>query len=138
MLLLNNWPPSKTDKFNLRSSTEPTSHQPGCTGSTLASPPHAGFVTELKGIFFYIFWSCPEIQSFWGAVGDVITAVAHISFAPSPKTCLLGLVEDLTNRTPIELLLFYARKVLTLHWKKPLAPTITFLEATSKFPASIL
>lgn len=48
---------------------------------------------------------------------------------PSPKVCLLGLVEDqvpsLADRPLSGLLLFYARKTITLFWKKQAPPPLS-------------
>lgn len=56
----------------------------------------------------------------------MINLIAGTSMNPSPKVCLLGLVEDvasgLADRTLIGLLLFYARKAITPHWKKQASP----------------
>lgn len=82
------------------------------------------------GDFFHVFWTCPIIAAYKNSVDDITGSVAHVPLTPSLIVCLLGLVDDLltttVGKTLIELLQFYSRKALTLHWKKPSAPTITY------------
>lgn len=76
--------------------------------------------THQPAEFFHIFWSCPIIQQYWQKVLTVMKSVTQIPC--DPRYCLLGLVEQLSvtvaRRILINLLLFYARKVITMNWKK--------------------
>lgn len=81
------------------------------------------------GDFIHVFWSCPVIKVYWTQILSVINDLLGISVAPSPHICLLGLVEELVprvvERTLIGLLLFYARKMITLCWKKQAPPSLS-------------
>lgn len=59
----------------------------------------------------------------------MVSEIVGVPILPSPKVCLLGLVEDsvlrVVARTLIGLLLFYARKTITLCWKKQVPPPLS-------------
>lgn len=82
--------------------------------------------TKDPGDFIHVFWSCPAIRDYWSQVVSVVQDIVGIDIAPTPQTCLLGLVEELApkraERTLIGLLLFYARKITALCWKKRALP----------------
>lgn len=89
-------------------------------------PPECWICGGTLGGFTHIFWTCPAITGFWEEV-LYINLVSDIPLQPSMSVCLLGLVEQLiptvARHTMGSLLLFYARKAITLHWKKPAPPT---------------
>lgn len=72
---------------------------------------------------------------------SVINSVVGTSISPSPKICLLGLVEDLVptvaERTLIGLLLFYAKKAIAPSWKNK-KPAFLFLEMAHYLYTEIL
>lgn len=96
----------------------------------LATSPTCWCCDQNVGDFFYILWTCPVIQVFWESTMDIISKTAQILITPCPRICPLGLAEGLSftivGRTLLRLLLFYARKALMLHWKKPMDPTIIY------------
>lgn len=71
--------------------------------------------------FIHIFWLYP-IASYWQNDLDVNASVVHIPIALTPRFCLQGLVEEFAHKvalkTLLSLLLFNARKAITLHWNK--------------------
>ena len=81
-----------------------------------------------QGDYIHIFWSCPVITVFWSQVFLEVNELFSISIVPSPRICLLGLVEDLVprvaERTLLGLLLFYARKSIILCWKHKAPPSL--------------
>lgn len=70
----------------------------------------------------HIFWKCQQIQDFWSEVTFCITELLAVPIPMSVRVCLLGLVEEVVppkaHRTLLNILLFYARKAILLHWKK--------------------
>lgn len=84
--------------------------------------------SHLTGDFIHVFWSCPAIAIYWQGVLYAIVSVVHISVPMSPRTYLLGLVKELApklaTRILLSLLLFYARKAITLHWKESSPPSV--------------
>lgn len=80
------------------------------------------------GDFIHVFWSCSAIRVYWSQVVSVVQDIMGIDIAPTPQICLLGLVEELAprvaERTLIGFLLFYARKMITLCWKKRAPPSL--------------
>lgn len=76
------------------------------------------------------FLKCQRIQDFWVKVTTCITEVTTVPIPMLVRVCLLGLVEDVVPsralRTLLSILLFYTRKAIFLHWKKPKAPTLPF------------
>lgn len=78
----------------------------------------------------HIFWRCHQVQRFWS---DLTSCIADSLSVPIPltvKVCLLGLVDEVmpsrAMRTMLSILLFYGRKAILLHWRKPGAPTVEF------------
>lgn len=84
--------------------------------------------------FMHIFWDCPGIQNYWGAVFLCVQEVTIISLNPSVKYCLLGLVDDLAPttaiRTLLTLLFFHARKHLVLSWTSTTPPSVESWKAS--------
>lgn len=80
-------------------------------------------------MILYTFWSCPANAVYWTQVLCYSISNQYSDF-PSPTVCLLGLVEDLASRvmdiTLIRLLFFYARKAITVCWKKWTPPSLPF------------
>ncbi|OCT72149.1 hypothetical protein XELAEV_18035116mg [Xenopus laevis] len=69
-----------------------------------------------------MFWQCSHIQKFWK---DIHLGLPHVA---TPKLSLLGLTEELQlntrNRLLLLQLLFFAKKLILLHWKDTQAPRI--------------
>ena len=80
------------------------------------------------GDFIHIFWLCPKIVAFWSEILTMIARVTSVRLEQEVEICLLGLIEgnaiSKERKTQIGLLLFYARKVIVLNWKKIEAPSI--------------
>lgn len=80
--------------------------------------------------YSHIFWSCPAITSFWSAVITMINTFISMLVHQAIEICLLGLVDNIlhtrADKTLAGLLLFYARKAITLQWKKQTPPTTSF------------
>lgn len=59
-----------------------------------------------------------------------ITKILTIPIPQSILACRLGLVDAMVpsnaHRTLLNVLLFYARKAILLHWKKLTPPTVSF------------
>lgn len=74
----------------------------------------------------HIFWNCAV---FWRGVTECIAEVTAIPIQPSVEVCLLGLVENLApkrvTRILLTILIYYARKLIMLSWKKPNPPTVS-------------
>lgn len=69
-----------------------------------------------------------------GEIVSTVNNVAKTSLVPSMSICLLELVKELVSTvaepTMIGLLFFYARKAITLSWKKA-SPPVSYLLETS-------
>ena len=76
----------------------------------------------------HIFWLCPKIAAFWSEILRMIARVTSVRLEQEVEICLLGLIGgnviSKERKTQIGLLLFYARKVIVLNWKKTEAPSI--------------
>lgn len=60
----------------------------------------------------------------------LLSELLTVPIPMSVRVCLLGLVDEVVpskaHRTLLDILLFYARKAILLHWKKAVAPTLSF------------
>lgn len=78
----------------------------------------------------HIFWQCQQVQRFWSDVTSCISELLTVPIPMTVKVCLLGLVDEVVPsralRTMLNILLFYERKAILLHWKKPGAPRVAF------------
>lgn len=76
--------------------------------------------------------ACPGIVKYWEEVISTINSGGQISLTQSVSLSLLGLVEELVptvaGRTMHSLLLYYARKAITMSWKKVTPPSFAFLK----------
>lgn len=82
---------------------------------------------NIPGDFIHIFWSCPNIVIFWTRVINAIAIVMSVVLEQEVGTYLLGLMGNniattIEKGTQISSLLFYARKVIVLNWKKQRLP----------------
>ena len=82
------------------------------------------------GTFFHMMWECAPIRKFWSEVTAFISSLTEIPNICNPLRCLLGHIDDETisknMQTFLRIVLFYAKKSITFHWKSPSLPTITF------------
>lgn len=92
------------------------------------------------GNYIHIFWSCPAIVQFWVSVLQIIQSGSGVVVPSSPCACLLGLVEELDSTTAarISFFFFYARKSITLTWKKAHSTHGGILEAIGQLHPSPL
>lgn len=95
-----------------------------------ANSPACWRCSHQPGDFFHIFWSCPALAHYWKQVLQVIHGVTRLVVPCDPKHCLLGLVEQMpilrTRKILISLLLYYARKAITMTWKQSSPPSVKF------------
>lgn len=65
----------------------------------------------------------PEVQRYWSLIRTFITKLTTILIPQKIEICLLGLVDALIPSWVVHillgLLLFYARKLITLKWRAP-------------------
>ena len=79
------------------------------------------------GNLFHCLWSCPLILRFWTSVIDKLCAIFKCQLNLGPRTCLLGLEEDLPARFSekdlLHILLHCARKCIMVQWISDEAPS---------------
>lgn len=51
----------------------------------------------------HMFWKCVDLGGFWKEVLDVICLVHHVQLSADPKTCILGILDDLDSESPVSL-----------------------------------
>lgn len=72
-------------------------------------------------------WECTTLGGFWREVLDVIH-IDHLQLTLDPKVCILGILADLDEDSPVflsvSLMRFQARKLIALHWLRPTPPTV--------------
>ncbi|OCT58762.1 hypothetical protein XELAEV_18001725mg [Xenopus laevis] len=75
-----------------------------------------------------MFWQCSHIQKYWKDIWDFLHIHMGLPHVATPTLSLLGLTEDLPlntrNRLLLLQLLFFAKKLILLHWKDTQAPQI--------------
>lgn len=76
----------------------------------------------------HMFWECSTLGGFWREVLGFIHRVHHLQLPSDPKVCILGILADLDEDSPVFLsisrMLFQARKLIALHWLRPTPPTV--------------
>lgn len=76
----------------------------------------------------HMFWECTALGEFWREVLGIIHVVHHVRLPPDPKGCILGILDDLDEDSPVFLsisrMLFQARKLIAQHWLRPTPPTV--------------
>lgn len=82
------------------------------------------------GTFFHLMWESLPIRKFWLKVTAFISSTTQIPNICNPLQCLLGYIDDeglsKNVQTFIHIVLFYAKKSITMHWKSQSSPTIAF------------
>lgn len=91
--------------------------------------PGCWWCSSLTADFMHIFWNCSNIQAFWKGVTECIAEVTAIPIQLTIEVCLLRLVDNLApkrvTRTLLTILIYYARKMIVLSWKKPNPPSVS-------------
>lgn len=81
------------------------------------------------GTYEHLIWSCPEIQSFWVEIGNIVSAIVKCPFELNPLQCILGLPDPSTNLTKYKRLLnilwYCARLTILQQWLEELKPNIS-------------
>lgn len=84
--------------------------------------------SSADGTFYHIMWECPPIGTFWSEVTTFISSITQIPNVCNPLRCLLGYIDDefLSKSTQffLRIVLFIAKKSITMQWKSPTPPTI--------------
>lgn len=82
----------------------------------------------LEGTLIHCFWSCSKIQQFWMGVVKELEKICHCSLEIGPKTCLLGMNQELPSRFQgthlLQILLHCARKCILVCWITDQVPSI--------------
>lgn len=80
---------------------------------------------------FHMFWSCLGLASYWMDLFNFFDNQLALLVPQTPDVGLLGILNDFKHRVPawilIRTVLFYARKVIRLHWKDSNPPTVQSL-----------
>lgn len=83
-------------------------------------------------------WECALIRQFWSEVSAFISSIAQIPNICNPLRCLLGYIDDeelsKNFQSFIRIVMFYAKKTITMHWKSNAAPTVKFWLTLSTKP----
>ena len=65
---------------------------------------------------------------YWEAVLELTNKIAGTNLPLTMEVCLLGIIDNVVRtsakRTLVSVLLFYARKNVAMHWKKPSPPSL--------------
>ncbi|OCT65626.1 hypothetical protein XELAEV_18041865mg [Xenopus laevis] len=73
-------------------------------------------------------WTCPKLTRYWTDIFSFISKVLVLPILPQPSLALLGYtggdVDSVGCRTLLQLLMFYARKMIVLRWNKKEAPKL--------------
>lgn len=84
----------------------------------------------MEATFFHLMWECTEIRRFWSGVTAFISSLTQLPNICNPLRCLLGYVDDESisqnKQTFLRIVLFYAKKSITIYWKSQSPPTIAF------------
>lgn len=66
--------------------------------------------------FFHILWECPQIETFWLVIFDLINIKLDLAISMSPELALLGIPDDAQrlhhSKLLISYLLFYDKKAI--------------------------
>ena len=80
------------------------------------------------GSFFHCLWSCSLILQFWNTIIQQLTLIFKRHLHLGPRTCLLGLNDelsaDLHDRDLLHILLHCTRKYILVLWISDKAPSL--------------
>ena len=69
-----------------------------------------------------MFWTCPQLTSFWSNIFDTLNQVLNCNLGPNPLTALFGITPDLclpaTSQCVIAFTTLLARRAILLKWKQ--------------------
>lgn len=69
----------------------------------------------------HLLWRCPKLHLYWWKVLDTLNRVFQVVIIQDPKSCLLGILDDIqveeVTKQAIARALFQARKIILRHWK---------------------
>ncbi|OCT83015.1 hypothetical protein XELAEV_18025551mg [Xenopus laevis] len=77
-------------------------------------------------------WTCPKLTHYWVEIFAFISKVMVLPIQPNPTLALLGhtggLVNSVESRILLQLLMYYAKKLIVLKWNRSAAPTLKELK----------
>lgn len=118
----------KTRSYRLSYYTDPTTL---CLLYRLnkLSPATCSRSNTADGTFYHMMWGCPQIRIFWAKITAFIL-VTQIPNICNPLRCLLGYIDDESLsknvHTFLRIVLFYAKKYITMHCKSQVLHAIAF------------
>ena len=81
----------------------------------------------MVGDHAHIFWDCPVIETFWKHIKEELDTVFRVDIPLDPLIFLLEKIpENLLSKDQyymLHILLMTAKKMITVNWMQPCAPT---------------
>ncbi|OCT95213.1 hypothetical protein XELAEV_18012899mg [Xenopus laevis] len=75
---------------------------------------------------FHMVWKCPKLTRYWMDIFSFISKVLVLPIQPDPSLALLGhtggVMDSVESRTLLQLLMFYASKLIVLRWNRLATP----------------